>query len=919
MPQRIRVRTIGTCVIHIGDHELTPTTDRLFCLALILTSHRGATYTREQLGDFLWDEPAQSRDPHSMRQLLYRLRTLGFPLREGRGSMISVDETMWDASASSDFTMERYWAELANLPPKFFTFVPGYRAESASMSRWIEQQRLDVTNLLRREMHAALMVADARCDWRQMEVLSRHLLALDTCNEDAVEALAMSLVMLGNKAEALAVLERFDEDLEHPDQWLAKSVARLKKRVQAVEEPIDDFGRPLPPMVGREELRRELHQLIKELPRQQAGQVVVIEGARGMGKTRLAGELHRLSTAQGCRTLAIEGASLIAGSPNHAVGQWARHCAGAAGADPTTHVTLTLMASNGKKVSGRAMTSALADVLGAVSAERPIVLIVDDASAVDSRDFSALIHAAGVARGPVLLLLFVVDEGFLPTISARDPLPRVLRMPELSADESSDLLDQVASLNHSASCLPNEIRSRILRESSGNPRTLVDLSRKLALGLQTNSVPSLSHPNVHFLRPRIRSTRTAANETTFRVLLRSTARQLRAGKLDSAAECAITLEALSTFARRRLLALPLIAEVSARLGDTRAREGAIHEFVSIAGDPDTCIPLAARAYARMLDESSFIGGVSRGFSPTDVALVLALRADLPEKHRLRMAVKHIKLSEFRPGASPPLEAYGILQKITPLNNDDRITLLEGRLVFESYYGSIARSVDLARQLRSMAHFTLRPRMYARMLNNAGSALLRGGEISEARDCFRRSLEAWHRQADLVSLQLSAHRLASFESVHGSADAAFAALRAGGLHRVRVNQDGSTDLLRASVSSIAAQIGAHELSAASSQPTNMTAVLDPSAAFTHVMIASVNYHRESLSGAPVSTDDVLALAGRVVSLGRFRAFDGSATLVSRTLARLGEVAGRSAFLTAYIAARSCSERALGRGLLREMEQ
>jgi hypothetical protein len=473
MTERIRVHTIGHCTIEIGDRTLTPAADRLFCLALILTAYRGASITREEMGDLLWDEPASSRDPHALRQLIYRLRQMGFPLREDRDGAMMVDVTKWDETASTDFTLARYHAELVSVPAGRFAWLPGYRTATVATSRWIEFERLLRHGQIRRELHAALTAAEAKSHWAMVERYGEHLVALDPCNEDAVEALAVACALLGAKREALRVLDRFRAETESSEEWVSASAMRLRRRVQAIEEATDEVGYPLPVLIGRDQLRNELQQLVRGLPAERAGRLALISGMHGMGKTRLAGELRIFAQMAGAAVCSLPTPTTSGRSVLEQCIGWLLDAPGALGASPEMLARLRASQVDGvlRQASGP-LRRAITEVLWAIADEAPVVVVIDDVVARDRRALSLLVQAIADVRAPVLGVMLGVPSGIRALAVPSDVPVYPGELDALTAEESAVLLSAWLESLSPHKPLDQEGRTRILAHAAGTPAFL---------------------------------------------------------------------------------------------------------------------------------------------------------------------------------------------------------------------------------------------------------------------------------------------------------------------------------------------------------------------------------------------------------------------------------------------------------------
>src|SRR5215471_7746893 len=77
----IAVRTLGTVAIDIGERRIGPSSGRLFALLLYLASRRGQPIPRRVAQELLFPAAPDGHASHSLRQLLYRLRQIGAPIK----------------------------------------------------------------------------------------------------------------------------------------------------------------------------------------------------------------------------------------------------------------------------------------------------------------------------------------------------------------------------------------------------------------------------------------------------------------------------------------------------------------------------------------------------------------------------------------------------------------------------------------------------------------------------------------------------------------------------------------------------------------------------------------------------------------------------------------------------------------------
>ncbi|MGV9302066.1 ATP-binding protein [Nonomuraea sp. NPDC003727] len=120
---------------------------------------------------------------------------------------------------------------------------------------------------------------------------------------------------------------------------------------------------------------------------------------------------------------------------------------------------------------------AVLSLLAAVSAERPLLCVVDDTQWLDRASADALLFAARRLRSERVALLLAAREEF-----HAPGLPE-LRVSPLDASASAELVDAIAP------GLAVDVRERVLAEAGGNPLGLIELPRSVPGGGDLGELP----------------------------------------------------------------------------------------------------------------------------------------------------------------------------------------------------------------------------------------------------------------------------------------------------------------------------------------------------------------------------------------------------------------------------------------------
>ncbi|TMD18336.1 MAG: hypothetical protein E6I98_11965 [Chloroflexi bacterium] len=271
------------------------------------------------------------------------------------------------------------------------------------------------------------------------------------------------------------------------------------------------------PMIGRDQQLAKLEEVFS-IVRAGQGRVACVLGEPGLGKSRLLAELHASLRRSGAPVRWIDGGCLSYGEtvPYHLVVDVVRSMIGVNAAADEAHVaqalesqlrdllgdtwaenyaylahllSLPLAPEMQARLSILEMeaikryVASLVNVLRAMSARGPVVLVCDDVHWADSASVDVLLQVeAGLAALPVFLILSSRVErasaGWRLISGARDVFGDALteiRLEPLSLEDSRTL---VSNLLHIES-LPAEIRDLILAKAEGNPFFVEEVIRML--------------------------------------------------------------------------------------------------------------------------------------------------------------------------------------------------------------------------------------------------------------------------------------------------------------------------------------------------------------------------------------------------------------------------------------------------------
>lgn len=483
----VRCQVLGKAEIHTRGIRLTPESELQFGLAMYFCGSAGRDVPRDDVARLFWPQHGIEAARHNLRQSLYRLRVLGVPVRSGAKS--SVLDTHFVEADFSPVVAEGAPASVY-LRMADVAVLPGYSPRfSRAFARWVETFREDVGTRIRRGLVRAISEMRARGRYADVERLCRHCLVLDPLNEEATLALAEAVALAGGKVEAVGMIDRYagevaryGSEMRLPASLLRERISdRLIRRSQAAMEL---------PMVGREE---DVERVLAAFQRLRGNRAVsyIINGAAGVGKTRLASECCRIAELQGARVLTIgtqpssrtqalfvvselvDGMLQLPGAIGCAPS--ALECLRAMSAPLSVREPALSLDTDGEARFAMVRWSIL-DVVDAILSEGPLLIHVDDAHQLDAQSQLILQDALRThAERPLLLLLSMRD----PEVEDGERFARVRAVStvhDLSplSDESCDRLVSRFCAVHEEE-LDAHTRERIIQLSGGNPLFLLEL------------------------------------------------------------------------------------------------------------------------------------------------------------------------------------------------------------------------------------------------------------------------------------------------------------------------------------------------------------------------------------------------------------------------------------------------------------
>jgi DNA-binding SARP family transcriptional activator len=753
------VRTLGAASIDAGATHLTPASVRKFALLLYLWAERGRSVTRATLHDLIFPDQTAPNARHSIRELVYQFRKFGARIASS-GETVELAPDSVRADVSDVVRQER--PSLDQLRAAQGGLLPGYApAHSEAFTEWLESFRARTIADLNRVFVAELGRARRLGDWSVAEAAAQAILALDPLHEEATLATAEMLAMGGAKAQAVRLLDKYQEEVgSSPD--LKVQATLLRRRIN--ERSRELYRPPLTlPFLGRD---AEMSALQERFALARAGepQCVALVGEAGIGKTRLAEEL--------CTQAVLAGAGVerIATQPHDTHRPMATFAdlvpkllelPGALGCSPESILALRRLTKQDSEIAGRseanseviaaAIGRAISDLIDSLANEAPLLLFVDDAQWIDERSRQTLATLTSVRHARRLMIVVTSrDQALLQFFAQRSERALGLTLSPLTNRSSRELTDRALGDSIAAD---EELQAWIASSSGGNPfflkclighfgatgeRFVVPASISILLdqkvaALSCNARALLQicvvlgrHSEIERIlaaleMPQI-DLQLAAAELEARNLIIHAGRRIDpAHSLVAETVGRLTSPVVSRLINRRVA---LVLQAEAQASDSSALLWDCAEHWAIAGEEDRAADFLERCSTRAIE----IG------RPREAAELLLRAAAMVNRDRaIRLARSSVEIADTAHEGDIVKQAIGLLRRLNVPIEADPIELAELHALVCEWENSAYASQRLSQWVASNAPIGLRIRAAIEMVVVA--------ENERSEDLARRLYEA----------------------------------------------------------------------------------------------------------------------------------------------------------------------------------
>jgi DNA-binding SARP family transcriptional activator len=476
-------------------------------LVYLVLEHR--PQTREALAGLLWGESPDAEARASLRQSLKHLR-------ETLGDLLNAERTLIDLSGPVQCDVLDFLAALDNEPERAAAFdVPrfldGFSIRRAPLfDEWVAATR---TRLLRQYHQViARQAQDAMSQWRWRDAveLADRWLASDPVSDEAAQLAIEARYLSGDRGAALARYAEYRELLERetgcePSRVLQTLVRRVEAdRASRETRPISEEWYTRAPafeasLIGREPQWKALAAAWRRV-RRGHGRIALIEGEPGVGKSRLAAEFLRWVIAEGGTVLRGRCYDRRAGIPYEPVVEVLRDALDAPGLAGTSPEWLMEAAQLAPEIRARfpalppatnggegwRLFEGVSQVLAALSAERPVAILVDDLQWCDEDTCNLLRFLSRRLESSPVLWVGLLALGEVERDAPASRLCRALRAKShaeaitvgaLGEEEVWQLLREMGHL--SSPTAGQRFAARLFRVTAGNPFYLIELLKTM--------------------------------------------------------------------------------------------------------------------------------------------------------------------------------------------------------------------------------------------------------------------------------------------------------------------------------------------------------------------------------------------------------------------------------------------------------
>jgi DNA-binding SARP family transcriptional activator len=521
----IGCRTLGSVALTVDGAPAPPELLWRKHLALLVYLARSPrlSRSRDHLIGLLWGDRPEAAARHSLSEALRVIRRHAgqeaLDVSVGQIGLapgaVALDVDQLEAFAAADD-----WAAAGALVGG--EFLEGFAVPDASpFEDWLTSERAHWrrrgTEALVRWAEALIRAGRSAEAWGP----ASRAMTLEPSSEAAARAALRALALVGDRAGALELYERFGARLGELGVQPGRETAALADRIRRergprrAPVPADETPSSRAPLGGRSEELARLLEGAARSGRTGRAALLLLEGEAGIGKSRLLEEMLTLTRLEGTSVATARAVESDRVQANSGVLALARggllDFAGSGAAPPGALAALAaVLPAWAERFPGATaaepvpLPRALGEVVRAAAAEQPVVLALDDAQWIDADSALALgAVLRDLSDSPVTVILATAPYPPRPEIDelrsriGRDVEGDAIRLRRLDREALRHLAEQMLP-DYDATALDRVVR-RVANDSAGLPLLAVELLRAVALGLDLGTISGAWPAPLHTL------------------------------------------------------------------------------------------------------------------------------------------------------------------------------------------------------------------------------------------------------------------------------------------------------------------------------------------------------------------------------------------------------------------------------------
>ncbi len=482
MPALFHLQTLGPLELTRGGEPVGARRRKELALLAYLARRSPRPVERDSAMALFWGDRPDAKARLSLRQALFELRSVVGDALVASGTDLRVDPALLSVDATefeADYAAGRFRAAADRWAGPFLAGLEDLGDEG--WVEWLEGERAGLTHAMVAALDHLAAAAEAAGDWGAVIANAERQLELSPDDSEARRRLLLGYRRSGQESKAASAEARFGirPGPATPGQGIGRSGVR---------------GLVSPDLIGRDGAVAALRRGWEEV-QAGAGRIIVVDGAAGIGKSRLLGDFVRDRTASGARAVIATTRAFASqrDRPWTTIGPLlAMVAANAKGVSAVPPQALALLAAIVPELAERFPklpprdgsgdpVAAAGRLVAEAGLEQPLLLVVDDGPEADDQSRAVL---GALIRHPLAGVLLIVagrSDAWAGSPLAADltPGPNLewLALAPLSEREVGELIGSTAPFAPSDL---GRLAARVHRDTGGVPGLVETMLSQLA-------------------------------------------------------------------------------------------------------------------------------------------------------------------------------------------------------------------------------------------------------------------------------------------------------------------------------------------------------------------------------------------------------------------------------------------------------